>query len=279
MTFSRRALLQLASVAVPFNLLSRLPLAQFTAGSSPMPITDSFPSHPPEMVREMVIVSHYDLKRVRELVEARPALAGAAWDWGFGDWENALGAASHMGNRPIAEYLIGKGARPSLFSAAMLGQLEVVKAFVAAQPGVERIRGPHSISLLAHAKVGGAAAGPVFEYLQSLKDADQDAPTPLSHEEASGLAGTYVFGAGPNQQIEVDAETQMYANSKMYSHAPQLNWTRRGTMPRPLFHLGERSFYPAGAPAVRIQFAEKTDAVVMTVTDPGVVLTATRRKA
>jgi len=60
----------------------------------------------------------------------------AVWDWGFGDWESALGAASHVGNREIAEYLIAHGARPSLFSATMLGHLDVVKAFIAAQPGV-----------------------------------------------------------------------------------------------------------------------------------------------
>ena len=65
-----------------------------------------------------------------------------------------------MGNRPIAEYLISKGGRPSLFSSTMLGHLDVVKAFVAAQPGVQRIRGPHSISLLAHAKAGGPASRP-----------------------------------------------------------------------------------------------------------------------
>jgi hypothetical protein len=106
----------------------------------------------------MVTVAHGNIERVRELVEAQPTLAKAAWDWGFGDWETALGAASHTGGREIAEYLIAKGARPSVFSAAMLGQLDVVKAFVAAQPGVQRILGPHSIPLLAHAKAGGAAA-------------------------------------------------------------------------------------------------------------------------
>src|SRR6478672_3082794 len=103
-----------------------------------------------EVVREMVTVAHGNFKRVKELVDGRPSLARAAVDWGFGDWEDALGAASHVGNREIAEYLIGKGARPSLFSAAMLGQLDTVKAFLAAQPGAQRIAGPHSISLLAH---------------------------------------------------------------------------------------------------------------------------------
>src|SRR4051794_21275008 len=94
MTVSRRSLLRFASSAIPLQMLNKFAIAQ-----SPSPnatIRDGFPSHPPELAREMVWVSHYDQKRVRELVDARPALARAAWDWGFGDWETALGAASHM---------------------------------------------------------------------------------------------------------------------------------------------------------------------------------------
>src|ERR1051325_5140636 len=86
---------------------------------------DSFPSQPPDVVKEMVSVSHGNVKRVKELVKMHPALAKAAWDWGFGDWETALGAASHVGNREIAELLIEQGAPPTIFSATMLGQLEV----------------------------------------------------------------------------------------------------------------------------------------------------------
>jgi hypothetical protein len=67
------------------------------------------------------------------------------------------------------------------------------------------------------------------------------------------LIGTYVFGAGTTQQVELTADLNMYANNKMYTHPPQLNWTRKGTMTRPLFHLGDRTFYPAGAPSVRIR--------------------------
>ncbi|MBV9438137.1 MAG: ankyrin repeat domain-containing protein, partial [Acidobacteria bacterium] len=119
----------------------------------------------------MVLVSHFNLKRVKELVSARPSLAKAAWDWGFGDWETALGAASHMGNRQIAEYLLTNGAHPSIFSAAMLGHLDAVKGFVAAQPGIQRTIGPHSISLLEHAKAGGVTAKGVYEYLASLVNA------------------------------------------------------------------------------------------------------------
>jgi hypothetical protein len=226
----------------------------------------------------MVTVAHFDLARVKELTEARPSLAGAAWDWGFGDWETALGAASHMGNRAIAEQLISRGARPSLFSAVMLGQLDVVKAFVAAQPGVQRIRGPHSISLLAHARMGGETARPVFEFLQSLRDADADGPVPLADAEAAALVGTYVFGVGVTQQIEVNADLKMYVNNKMYTYAPQLNWVRKSATSRGLFHLGDHSFYPAGAPSVRIQFTEETGTILMTVTDAEFVLTARKQK-
>lgn len=269
-SFSRRGLLQLASVILPLRAAS-FSAALFgietpDAGSDGISVRDNYPSYPPELVRELVLVAHFDLRRVKELVEAHQSLAVAAWDWGFGDSESALGAASHVGNRPIAEYLISKGARPSLFSAAMLGQFEVVKAFVAAQPGVQRIRGPHSISLLAHAKAGGETARPVFEFLQSLKDADADQPAPLSDGDIQSLMGTYVFGPTANQQIEVTADKG------------QLLWTRKGTTGRTLFHLGDRAFHPAGAPSVRIRFTEESGAVLMTVTDAELVLTARRKQ-
>ena len=84
-------------------------------------VADTFPQQAPAMVREAVVASHGNVKRIRELVDAHPALARAAYDWGFGDWEDCLGAASHVGNREIADYLISKGARPTIFSATMLG--------------------------------------------------------------------------------------------------------------------------------------------------------------
>jgi hypothetical protein len=225
---------------------------------------------------ETVTVAHFDVKRVREIVEARPSLANAAWDWGFGDWESAMGAASHMGNHAIAEYLVSHGARPSIFSAAMLGQLEVVKAFVGAQPGIQRIRGPHGISLLAHARMGGAGASAVLEYLQSLADADDAAAAELPEADVKGLVGTYVFGTGASQQVEITADPKLYG-TKMYPAPPPLTWTRKGTIGRPLFHLGGRVFYPAGAPHVRIRFADDPGGVIMAVTDPETTLTARKK--
>src|SRR4249919_1158897 len=135
-------------------------------------ITTIFPTQQPELIQEFVAVAHFNAARVKELVGRHATLAKATWDWGFGDWETALGAASHVGNREIAEFLLANGARPSIFSAAMLGQLDVVKAFVAATPGVQRIKGPHSITLLRHAMAGGAQAKPVLDYLTQLGGAD-----------------------------------------------------------------------------------------------------------
>jgi hypothetical protein len=278
--WSRRFLLKFASAAVPLHIARQLLHAEEQGPESTVrggKVTDTFPAQPAELVREMVTVAHFNEKRVRELVEARPSLARAAHDWGFGDWETALGAASHMGNRGIAEYLISCGARPTLFSAAMLGQLDVVKAFLVAQPGAHRIRGPHSISLLAHARMGGASARPVLELLESLGDVE-DKPVPLSPEEAASLTGTFEFGRSPDQTVEVDADMKPYLNSRMYSYSPQLNWTRKGTTSRPLFYLGERVFYPAGAHSVRIRFIQEAKVLVMTVNDPDVVLTAHRRR-
>jgi hypothetical protein len=269
--WSRRTLLKFSTLALPlFTSFGERDVFGFETPNNPNgshpPAPDLFPTQSPELAREMVTVAHFDLNRAKELVEARPSLACAAWDWGFGDWETALGGASHMGNRAIAEYLISKGARPSLFSATMLGQLEVVKAFVAAQPGVQRIRGPHSISLLAHARAGGEAARPVYEYLKTLSGADADPQAPLSEEDAVALLGTYVFGLSANQQIEVTAD-----------HG-QITWTRKGAMGRPLFHVGNRAFYPWGAPAVRIRFEETAGAMRMTIKDADWELTAQRRE-
>ena len=275
---SRRSFLTSASLAFSMRFPGWLgETDRLHRRSNQMVVRDTFPAQPPEFVRDLVTASHFDLNRVKELVGTHPSSVIAAWDWGFGDWETPLGAASHMGNRPIAEYLISKGAPTSLFSAAMLGQLDLIRALVAAQPGIQRIHGPHSISLLAHARMGGDAARPVLEFLQSLKDADSESPVPLEDTEANALAGTYQFGTDDTHEVEVNADMKMYAG-KMYTYPPQLNWTRKGAMTRPLFHLGNFTFYPAGAPAVRIRFAVDTDGVNMTVNDGDFVFSATRKQ-
>jgi hypothetical protein len=245
-----------------------LPLAYgspFQDGS-PSAVADTFPQHPHPIVRETVVTAHGNINRLRELVDAHPALARAAYDWGFGDWEDALGAASHTGNREIAEYLISKGARPTLFSATMLGQLDTVKAFLAAQPGAQRIPGPHSISLLAHAKAGGAQAAAVYQYLEQVGDAGGPKTEPISDEEKTALTGMYVFGRAAADRFDVSVDKG------------QLMFKRPG-MPfgRPMNHVGGHAFFPAGAAAVRIRFASDGSARTLTVEDGDIVVTATKR--
>src|SRR4029079_15725438 len=124
----------------------------------------SFPAHEPDVVKEMVAVSHGNLARVKELVSARPALGRASWDWGYGDWETPIDAASHVGNGPIAEFLIANGARPTIFTAVMMGQTALVRTGMEAIPGVQRMRGPHGLTMIAHARAGGEAAADVLKY-------------------------------------------------------------------------------------------------------------------
>jgi hypothetical protein len=130
-------------------------------------LTDEKP--PPldaELVAEFVLMAHGDLGVVKQLVEQEPALVNAAWDWGGGDWETGLGAAAHVGRRDIAEYLLGHGARMDVFAAAMLGEITIVRAMLEAQPELHNARGPHGISLVAHAEAGGEQARDVLALLQ-----------------------------------------------------------------------------------------------------------------
>jgi hypothetical protein len=130
------------------------------------------------LVQDFVIYAHSDLTMVKKLLAKEPALLNAAMDWGGGDWETALGGASHMGNRAIAEFLIENGARIDLFAAAMLGQLDAVKGLLALQPKLIDAKGPHGFSLHWHANAGGEKAKAVLDHLQSIKKVDVKPPMP-----------------------------------------------------------------------------------------------------
>ena len=158
---SRRSLL-LAGMAAPLPLFSQ-----------------AVPERPPaidaSLVKDFVIAGHVDLEKTQTMLAAQPGLLNATWDWGAGDFETALGGASHMGRRDIAQFLIEKGARMDLFAAAMLGQLEIVKAILAAFPGAARSLGPHKIPLLAHARKGGEEALGVVKFLESYQSSSASA--------------------------------------------------------------------------------------------------------
>ena len=122
-----------------------------------------------QQAQDFIIYAHSDLEMVKKLLEKEPALLNATMDWGGGDWETGLGGASHMGRRDIVELLLERGARPDLFCATMLGQLETVKAFLTLQPKLMEAKGPHGFTLHWHAQVGGKNSEAVLDYLQSIK--------------------------------------------------------------------------------------------------------------
>jgi hypothetical protein len=125
------------------------------------------PALEPSLVNEFVLKAHGDLDTVTQLVEREPQIVNAAWDWGGGDWETGLGAASHVGRRDIAEYLLEHGARMDVFAAAMLGETQIVRAILDARPEMLDARGPHGIPLAAHAEAGGEQAREVLDLLQT----------------------------------------------------------------------------------------------------------------
>jgi hypothetical protein len=128
------------------------------------------------MVQDFVMYSHGELAMVKRLLEKEPGLLHSSMDWGGGDFESGLGAASHVGNRAIAEFLLSKGARIDIFCAAMMGQLEVVKGLLTAFPNLIDAKGPHGIGLHLHAKFGGKEAEKVLDYLQTLKKVEFPPP-------------------------------------------------------------------------------------------------------
>jgi hypothetical protein len=129
-------------------------------------MSEELPPLEPELVQEFVSKAHGDLDAVRDLLEREPRLLNAAWDWGAGDWETGLGGAAHMGRRDIALFLLERGARADIFAAAMLGEVEVVRAMLSAWPALRDAPGPHGIPLFAHAKAGGEQARAVVELLE-----------------------------------------------------------------------------------------------------------------
>ncbi|MFO0843302.1 MAG: ankyrin repeat domain-containing protein [Gemmataceae bacterium] len=121
------------------------------------------------LVQDFVIYAHMDLPMTKKLLEKEPMLINAFMDWGAGDWESGLGGASHMGRRDIVSFLLEKGARIDIFCAAMMGQLDAVKAFLTLQPKLIDARGPHGFNLHFHAQLAGDRADEMVEYLQSVK--------------------------------------------------------------------------------------------------------------
>lgn len=264
---SRRDLIQSTLAA---GVLAGLPLAVSAADGSDSSanLWDEFPRQDARLVAEVVGAAHANEARVKELIQAHPALVNAWWDWGFGDWESPLGAASHVGRRSIAEFLLERGARIDLFAAAMLGMTNVVKAFVIAQPGIQRTLGPHGITLLKHAKAGGKQAVDTLAYLESLGDADVGLKaTTLAAEKAQAYLGKF-------NSSTVNLECRLNSNGLL---VVVIKTNKVTASPRVLHLVSDHEFFSAGVPSVRFRFAvENGKASELAIKSTGLHLIAKR---
>ncbi len=144
-------------VAVP-NILTRQ--------NNPAAISVKTDPLPAEKVKEFVIASHGDLDKVKSLLVEFPTLLYATWDWGGGDFETAIEGAGHVGNKEIANHLIGTGARTNMFVLTMLGKTQLVKTYLETFPEYLNARGPHGFTFLHHAQKGSDDAKELLEYFQ-----------------------------------------------------------------------------------------------------------------
>jgi ankyrin repeat protein len=109
-----------------------------------------------DLVKEFVTASHFDLDKVKTLLAEHPDLLRVEYDWGaMGGLEDGIGAAAHMGNRPIAEFFLAEGVSPNICVMAMLGRAAEVKEMLTSDPALANARGAHGITVMFHTAMSG----------------------------------------------------------------------------------------------------------------------------
>lgn len=111
-----------------------------------------------EEIKEFVFAAHKDFNKTKNMVDKNPLLLNCTNQAKRGDFETALGGASHMGRADIAEMLVAKGARMDMFNLTFLGYTDMVKTILSKHPQYLKAPGPHGFTLLHHAKVGKQTA-------------------------------------------------------------------------------------------------------------------------
>lgn len=107
---------------------------------------------PQELVKEFVIAAHGDLDKVKAMHAQEPDLIDIP---NAETGETPLAAAAHMGNRPIAEYILAQGVPTNICTAAMLGQAETVRQFLEADSTQATAVGAHGIPIMFHVALSG----------------------------------------------------------------------------------------------------------------------------
>lgn len=277
-TLIKNSALGILGLSIP-NILTATDIKQtsnaLSFGSEVNNIPKHWPNIDPEIVSEVVGKSHFNLERVKELVDARPELARSVWEWRFGDFESAIGAASHVGRRDIVLYLMSKGARPSIFTFAMLGAHETVKSMIEFSPGIQTTMGPHGISLLDHAYYGERMKDKMtskefdnvkktITYLESLENAGGENYIKETKEEQTKFLGDYKYGEGEHDGFTI-----------ALNMAEKMALGPLGGFGGALYKINENLYTYNGTPSVKVIFDIKDDKVKsLTLKDPTVNITA-----
>ncbi len=128
-------------------------------GNDPEDIFDS------DLITEFVFAAHRSLEETQKILDKYPLLLNCTNQFKKGDFETAVGGASHMGRKDIADFLVSRGARLDIFNYAFLGYDDFIKKWVTDYPNFLNAPGPHGFTLLHHAQVGGHKS--LVEWLQS----------------------------------------------------------------------------------------------------------------
>ncbi len=118
-----------------------------------------------ELITEFVFAAHRSLEETQKILDKHPLILNCANQFIKGDFETAVGGASHMGRRDIVDFLISRGARLDIFNYAFIGYDDFVMKMVTDYPNLLNSSGPHGFNLLHHALVGERTE--LAEWLQS----------------------------------------------------------------------------------------------------------------
>ncbi|MBO0323178.1 hypothetical protein J0X14_12795 [Muricauda sp. CAU 1633] len=107
-----------------------------------------------DLIQEFVFAAHKSLEETQRILKKYPLLLNSTSQFKKGDFETAVGGASHMGRKDIVDYLVGRGARLDIFNYAFLGYDDFIKKMLTDYPHLLNSYGPHGFTLLHHAQVG-----------------------------------------------------------------------------------------------------------------------------
>ncbi len=153
-----------------------------------------------DAIDEFVVASHHDLPRVQELLAETPALLNENATW----IETPIQAASHVGNRPIAEFLLAQGAPLDICTAAMLGRVDDVRALITEHLELSGATGAHNIPLMFFAAISG-----MEQVAQILYDAGADVNA--GEGGNTPLHGAAMFGLTSMVRWLLDHDANPYA--------------------------------------------------------------------